>query len=124
MRASTLESEQGVRADSPGEQVSVQAIRANTLGGYIMGWIITILVGALCGWLASIIMKTNGQQGAVANILIGIVGSLLAQWIFGGLLNIGGSTVAGNGFSFWSIVWGVLGSVILIVILKALKVLR
>ncbi|WP_407569355.1 GlsB/YeaQ/YmgE family stress response membrane protein [Deinococcus altitudinis] len=89
-----------------------------------MGWIITILVGALCGWLASIIMKTDGQQGAIANILIGIVGSLLAQWIFGSLLHIGSSTVAGNGFSFWSIVWGVVGSVVLIAILKALKVLR
>ncbi|GGJ85391.1 GlsB/YeaQ/YmgE family stress response membrane protein [Deinococcus aquiradiocola] len=88
-----------------------------------MGWIITILVGALCGWLASIIMKTDGQQGAIANILIGIVGSLLAQWIFGSLLGVGGS-VAGNGFSFWSIVWGVIGSVILIAILKALRVLR
>ncbi len=89
-----------------------------------MGWIITILVGALVGWLAGIIMKTGGQQGAIANILIGIVGSLLAQWIFGGLLNIGSSTVAGSGFSLYSIVWGVVGSVILIVILKALKVLR
>ena len=88
-----------------------------------MGWIITIIVGALCGWLASIIMKTDGQQGAIANILIGIVGSLLAQWIFGSLLGVGGS-VAGSGFSFWSIVWGVIGSVVLIAILKALRVLR
>ena len=89
-----------------------------------MGWIITIIVGALCGWLASMIMKTNAQQGAIANILIGIVGALLAQWIFAGLLNIGGANAAGSGFSIWSIVWGVIGSVILIAILKALKVLR
>ena len=88
-----------------------------------MGWIITILVGALCGWLASMIMKTDAQQGAVANILIGIVGSILAQALFGNLLNLGGD-VAGNGFSFWSIVWGVVGSVVLIAILKALRVLR
>ena len=66
-----------------------------------MGWIITILVGALCGWLASMIMKTDAQQGAVANILIGIVGSILAQALFGNMLNLGGD-VAGNGFSFWS----------------------
>ncbi len=89
-----------------------------------MGWIITILVGALCGWLASLIMKTDAQQGAIANILIGIVGSLLAQAIFGSWLNIGGADVAGNGFSFWSIVWGVVGSVVLIAVLKALRVLR
>lgn len=89
-----------------------------------MGWIITILVGALCGWLASMIMNTNAQQGAIANILIGIVGALLAQWVFAGLLNIGGATAAGGGFSFWSIIWGVVGAVILIAILKAVKVLR
>ena len=112
-----------VQADSPGEQANVQVIRDTTLGGYIMGWIITILVGALCGWLASIIMKTNAQQGAFLNIIIGIVGSILAQFVFGNLLNIGGNN-AGNGFNFLSIVWGVVGSVILIVILKALKVLR
>lgn len=88
-----------------------------------MGWIITILVGALCGWLASLIMKTDAQQGAIANILIGIVGSLLAQAIFGSWLNIGGAGVAKR-FSFWSIVWGVVGSVVLIAILKALRVLR
>ncbi len=89
-----------------------------------MGWIITILVGALCGWLASLIMKTNAQQGAVANILIGIVGSIIAQFVFGNLLNIGGAGVAGSGFTIWSIIWGVVGSVVLIAILKALKVLR
>ncbi|MBX8466425.1 MULTISPECIES: GlsB/YeaQ/YmgE family stress response membrane protein [unclassified Deinococcus] len=88
-----------------------------------MGWIITILVGALCGWLASLIMKTDAQQGAIANILIGIVGSILAQAVFGNMLNLGGD-VAGSGFSFWSIIWGVVGSVVLIAILKALRVLR
>lgn len=90
----------------------------------MISWIVTIIVGAICGWLASMIMNTNAQQGAVANILIGIVGALLAQWIFAGLLNIGGATAAGNGFSFWSIVWGVVGSVILIAILKAVNVLK
>ena len=90
----------------------------------MISWIVTILVGALCGWLASIIMKTNAQQGAVANILIGIVGSLLAQFVFVNLLHIGGAAAAGNGFHIMSIVWGVIGSVILIVILKALRVLR
>lgn len=89
-----------------------------------MSWIILILVGALCGWLASLIMKTNAQQGAVANILIGIVGAILAQFIFGNLLGIGSAQTAGGGFSFWSIIWGLVGSIVLIAILKALKVLR
>lgn len=91
-----------------------------------MAWIVAILVGAFCGWIASIIMKTNAQQGAIANILIGIVGALLARLIFGDLLGIGSASTAAasNGFSFWNIVWGIVGSVVLIALLKALRVLR
>ena len=89
-----------------------------------MGWLVTILVGALCGWLASMIMKTDAQQGAIANILIGIVGASIAQAVFGNMLHIGGAYAAGDGFNFLSIVWGVIGSVILIGILKAFKILR
>ena len=47
-----------------------------------MDWIIAILVGALIGWLASLVMKTDAQQGAIANILVGIIGAALGRWIF------------------------------------------
>ncbi len=88
-----------------------------------MGWIVAILVGALIGWVASMIMNTDEQQGALANILIGIVGSLLGSWLFGGVLGIGSAGTAGA-LSIWGIVWGIIGSVVLIGILKATKVLR
>ncbi|MDO8649710.1 MAG: GlsB/YeaQ/YmgE family stress response membrane protein [Candidatus Berkelbacteria bacterium] len=88
-----------------------------------MGWIVLIIVGAVIGWVASMIMNTDEQQGALANIGIGIVGSLLGSWLFGSVLKIGTATVAGE-LSFWGIVWGVVGSVVLIIILKALKVLK
>jgi uncharacterized membrane protein YeaQ/YmgE (transglycosylase-associated protein family) len=88
-----------------------------------MDWIIALLVGALIGWLASLIMKTDAQQGALMNIVIGIVGSLLGRWLFGDVLRLGGATAAGS-FNLMGIIWGVLGAVILIGILKALKVLR
>jgi uncharacterized membrane protein YeaQ/YmgE (transglycosylase-associated protein family) len=87
-----------------------------------MDWIIAILVGALVGWLASIIMKTDAQQGPIANILIGIVGAALARWLFGSVLGIGG-TAAGT-FSLMGVVWGLIGAVVLIFILKALRVLK
>lgn len=89
-----------------------------------MGWIVTIIVGAICGWLASMIMKTDAQQGAFLNIIIGIVGSILAQALFGNMLHIGGAYAAGGGFNFLSIVWGVIGSVVLIAILKMVGLLR
>jgi uncharacterized membrane protein YeaQ/YmgE (transglycosylase-associated protein family) len=88
-----------------------------------MGWIIFILVGAVIGWLASSVMGTDEQQGALANIAIGIVGSLLGSWLFGSVLGIGGASVAGT-LSVWGIIWGVIGAVVLIAILKALKILK
>lgn len=88
-----------------------------------MGWIITILVGALIGWLASRMMDTDEQQGALGNIIIGIVGSLLGSWLFGSVLGIGSAGTAGA-LSIWGIIWGVIGAVVLIYILKALKVLK
>ena len=42
-----------------------------------MHWIVTLIVGAVVGWLASMLMKTNAQMGAIANIVVGIVGSSL-----------------------------------------------
>jgi len=88
-----------------------------------MGWIVLILVGALIGWIASMIMSTEEQQGALANIGIGIVGSLLGSWLFGSVLGIGGATVAGT-LSLWGIIWGVVGAAVLIAILKALKIYK
>lgn len=88
-----------------------------------MGWIVIILVGALIGWIASKLMSTDEQQGALANIAIGIVGSLLGSWLFGGVLGIGSASVAGA-LSIWGIIWGIIGAVVLIAILKALKILK
>jgi uncharacterized membrane protein YeaQ/YmgE (transglycosylase-associated protein family) len=84
-----------------------------------MDWLVIILVGAFIGWIASLIMKT--QLGIIADILVGIIGALLGRWIFSDLLGIGGATVAG-GFSIMGIVWGVVGAVILIAILKVFGV--
>lgn len=82
-----------------------------------MGIIIVLLVGALIGWLASVIMHTDQDMGAIANIVVGIVGAWLGKWIFADLLGIGGAVNAGD-FSIMGIFWGVLGAVILIWIIK------
>ncbi|MER3483375.1 MAG: GlsB/YeaQ/YmgE family stress response membrane protein [Meiothermus sp.] len=87
-----------------------------------MDWIIAILVGALIGWLASLVMGTDARQGALANIIIGIVGSALGRWLFGDVLHIGGAVAAGS-FSLIGLLWGVLGAIVLIFILRAVRVL-
>lgn len=87
-----------------------------------MDWIVVLIVGALIGWIASLIMHTDAQQGALANIVIGIVGALLGRWLFADVLGFGSAAAAG-GFSLMGLVWGVLGAVILIAILKAFRVM-
>lgn len=88
-----------------------------------MDWIILIIVGALIGWIASKIMATDEQQGAIANVIVGIVGALLGRWLFADLLGIGGAAAAGT-LSFAGVIWGIIGAIVLIAILKALKVLK
>lgn len=80
-----------------------------------MGLIITLIVGALIGWIASMIMKTDAEQGALMNIVVGIIGSFLGKWIFGDLLGIGTADAAGS-FSLMGIIWGIVGAVILLAI--------
>ena len=52
-----------------------------------MGFIVSIVIGGVVGWLASILMKTNAQMGLIANVLVGVVGSSLGFWL-AGLLGI------------------------------------
>jgi uncharacterized membrane protein YeaQ/YmgE (transglycosylase-associated protein family) len=80
-----------------------------------MNWIVTIIVGAIVGWLASIVMKTNAQMGAIANVLVGIVGSGLGFWLAGMLGLSAGGPVAG-----WLI--AIAGAAILIFLLRAIGV--
>ena len=82
-----------------------------------MNWIVTLIVGAIVGWLASMVMKTNAQMGAIANILVGIVGSSIGFWLAGMLgLSAGGPIVG------WLI--AIAGAAILIFLLKVLGVFK
>lgn len=87
-----------------------------------MGWIIAILVGALIGWIASVIMGTDRKQGPIANVLVGVVGAALGRWLFGSVLGIGAAYSAGT-LSLLGVVWGVLGAIVLILFLRAAKIL-
>ena len=58
----------------------------------MINFILWLLFGALVGWLASIVMRTDAQQGALLNIVVGIIGAMLGGFIFS-LLGIGGSSI-------------------------------
>jgi len=79
-----------------------------------MGIIIWIIFGALAGWIASIIMKSN--DGLLMDIVIGIVGAILGGWI---MSLLGKSGV--SGFNLYSLLVAILGSVVLIWIVRAIR---
>ena len=79
--------------------------------------LIAIVVGGIVGWVASILMRTRRQMGILANIVVGIIGSVLGQWLFG-LIGIGAFGPLGR------FILAVIGAMILIAILKALKILK
>jgi uncharacterized membrane protein YeaQ/YmgE (transglycosylase-associated protein family) len=82
-----------------------------------MGFIVAVIIGGVIGWLASLIMKTNAQMGLIANIVVGVVGSLLGQWGAGVLGLAAGGTLAS-----WLI--SLVGAVVLIAILRAVGALK
>ena len=87
-----------------------------------MGFIISIIIGAIAGWLAGLIVKGDGQ-GVLMNIVVGVLGALLASWLFPSLgWNLGAgpamdATVRGTSF-IGSIVFSTIGAVILLLIVS------
>lgn len=81
-----------------------------------MGIILWIIFGAIVGWLASIIMKTDAQQGPVLNIVLGIIGALVGGFLMN-MMGYGGV----DGFNLYSMFVAILGSVVVLAIAKAMR---
>lgn len=84
-----------------------------------MNFIIWIVVGGILGWIASMIMKTDAQQGMLMNIIVGIVGALLGGWLLAPLFGTG--TINQSDFSIGSLLVSLLGAVILLAIVNLLR---
>lgn len=80
-----------------------------------MGFIIWLIIGGVVGWLASLIMRTDGQQGIILNVIVGIVGAVIAGLILGkGNINQSGLTIE-------TFLWSLLGAVILLAIVNLVR---
>lgn len=80
-----------------------------------MGFIVWLIVGGIIGWLASLIMRTDAQQGIILNIVVGIVGAVIAGLIFGGGIN------SGDPLNLTNILWSLLGAIILLAIVNLIR---
>ncbi len=79
----------------------------------MVGIIIWLIVGGVAGWLASLIMRTDAQQGILLNIVVGIVGAVIAGLIFGQNMN--------DGVTVESFLYALLGAVILLAIVNLVR---
>jgi len=84
-----------------------------------MNLILIIIVGGILGWLASMVMRTDGQQGIFLNIVVGVVGALVAGFLINPL--IGGGTITQGDFSISALVVSFLGAVVLLGIVNLFR---
>ena len=84
-----------------------------------MNIIIWLVVGGIIGWLASLMMKTDGQQGIILNVVVGIVGAMLGGWLLSPLLGAG--TINQSNFSLPALLVSFLGAAILLAIVNLVR---
>ena len=80
-----------------------------------MNLIIWLIVGGIVGWLASIVMKRDGQQGILLNIVVGIIGALLAGAVISPLVGVG---TINSSFSLGSFLVSLIGAIILLALVN------
>ena len=84
-----------------------------------MNLIIWLIVGGLVGWVASMLMRTDGQQGILLNVVVGIVGAFIGGFLLAPMFGTG--TVNSGDFSVGGLVVSLLGSVILLAIVNLFR---
>lgn len=86
----------------------------------MINFLLWILFGALVGWLASIVMRTNAQQGMLLNIVVGVVGAFLGGLIFN-MLGYSGTSINDSAFSLSSLLVSFVGAVVLLAIVNVVR---
>lgn len=84
-----------------------------------MGLIIILIIGGILGWLASIVMRTDAQQGIILNVVVGIIGAVLGGVLLGGLL--GGTSITTGALDLRSLLVSFLGAIVLLAIVNLFR---
>ena len=84
-----------------------------------MNLIIWLVVGGVIGWIASLIMKTDAQQGLVLNVVVGIVGALIGGWLLSPL--VGAGTLNQGDFSLPGLLVSLVGAIILLFVVNLIR---
>ena len=84
-----------------------------------MNVIIWLVVGGVIGWIASLIMKTDAQQGLFLNVVVGIVGALIGGWLLSPM--VGAGTLNQGDFSLPGLFVSLVGAVVLLFIVNLVR---
>ena len=79
----------------------------------MIGLIVWLVVGGVCGWLASMVMRTDGQQGIILNVVVGIIGSVIASFLFGAGIN--------QAITVTTFLYSLIGAIILLAIVNLVR---
>jgi uncharacterized membrane protein YeaQ/YmgE (transglycosylase-associated protein family) len=85
----------------------------------MINFIVWLVIGGVIGWLASLVMKTDGQQGIFLNVVVGILGAALGGFLISPLVGVG--TINQDTFSLGALVVSFLGAVILLAIVNMFR---
>jgi len=84
-----------------------------------MNLVIWLVIGGLLGWVASMIMRTDAQQGVLLNVIVGIVGALLGGWFISPLVGV--PTINQGAFSLGALLVSLVGAIILLAIVNLVR---
>ena len=84
-----------------------------------MNIIVWLVVGGLIGWVASMVMRTDGQQGIFLNVVVGIIGAAIGGWFLSPLFGV--STINQSNFSIQGLLISLLGAVILLAVVNLVR---
>lgn len=83
--------------------------------------IVALIIGGIIGWLASIVMRTNAQQGLLLNIVVGIVGSLLGSFLLGRFFGADGNIMNGGALDGGTLLAAFVGALILLAVVNLFR---
>jgi uncharacterized membrane protein YeaQ/YmgE (transglycosylase-associated protein family) len=86
-----------------------------------MGLILALIIGGVIGWLASIVMRTDAQQGILLNIVVGIIGSLIGSFLLGGFFGADGNLLSGSSLDGGTLLAAFVGAVLLLAIINLFR---
>lgn len=83
-----------------------------------MNFLIWLIVGGVVGWLASLVMRTDAQQGILLNVVVGIVGAFIGGWVISPMVGV---ATINEGISIASILVSLVGAIILLAIVNLFR---